>query len=272
MPTTVKNLLNTWTLAGFIFCLALGLAAWRWPMFNIPSLMLVALGTPIAAALSFSPRLVWRILCAAPTEFRQLPALNFPDRTLFLYVADLHRRGKLRNAEDAADRLAEPLLAEGTRMIMDGKRGDEVAVRLNWLIDQGLQRDLQPVQVVRSMAATAPALGLLGTLIGLVMMLGKIDAAGLTDIGNAMSFALMSTVYGVFVSHFICKPLAVKFETKAMALQSWRQFQADLIAMLFERQHPDDIAYRIDALTQDATEHSWQLAPQPVAAMIGSTS
>jgi chemotaxis protein MotA len=64
--------------------------------------------------------------------------------------------------------------------------------------------------MLQSMATYAPAFGMIGTLIGLILMLGNLDESG--DIGAGLSIALITTLYGTIFANLIFAPLSGKLE------------------------------------------------------------
>jgi chemotaxis protein MotA len=73
-----------------------------------------------------------------------------------------------------------------------------------------LQRHAKGAGVLRKAAEYAPAMGLIGTLIGLVQMLGNLDDP--SAIGPAMAVALLTTFYGAVLANMLLSPLAAKLE------------------------------------------------------------
>lgn len=67
---------------------------------------------------------------------------------------------------------------------------------------------LKVSRVLQSMGNTAPAFGMLGTLLGLIVMLGSFEDA--TQLGRGLSLALMTTLYGLALAHFVFFPLSLK--------------------------------------------------------------
>jgi len=72
------------------------------------------------------------------------------------------------------------------------------------------ERHSRGVGILRRSAEVAPAMGLIGTLIGLVQMLGKLDDP--SSIGPAMAVALLTTFYGAVLANMVFSPLAGKLE------------------------------------------------------------
>jgi chemotaxis protein MotA len=106
-----------------------------------------------------------------------------------------------RNIED-------PILAKGVRMIIDGMGEDEVRDILVSEMIAMKQRHIRGQKLFRFMGATSPAMGMIGTLIGLVQMLKTLDDP--SSIGPAMAVALLTTMYGAILAFLIFNPIAEK--------------------------------------------------------------
>lgn len=89
------------------------------------------------------------------------------------------------------------------------------------LVEEALAQETQQIaeryevaeRVFRGIGESAPAIGMLGTLIGLVQMLNTLDDP--SSIGPAMAIALLTTLYGAFIAQLIALPLAEKLQLKA---------------------------------------------------------
>ena len=83
------------------------------------------------------------------------------------------------------------------------------------------QRLLSQVQIIKNMSANAPAFGVVGTLIGLVVMMSGLDPSDteklMQGLGSGMATALLTTFYGVLSSNFIFSPIATKIEKRIEA-------------------------------------------------------
>lgn len=105
---------------------------------------------------------------------------------------------------------SEPLLHKGLQLVIDGVDPTEVEAMLREDVISRHHRHARTIAVLRRAAEVAPAMGLIGTLIGLVQMLGN-----LTDpeaIGPGMAVALLTTFYGACLANLVFTPLASKLE------------------------------------------------------------
>ena len=128
-----------------------------------------------------------------------------------LQVAELARKQGVLALQNVVGSVRnEPFLHHGISMVIDGTPGEEVEHILRRDLQATVQRHRQSASVLRKMAEFAPAMGLIGTLIGLVQMLGNLQDPG--TIGPAMAVALLTTFYGAVLANMVFLPLASKLE------------------------------------------------------------
>ncbi len=205
---------------------------------NLPGLILVLGGTLLASVIGHSPRPVLNLLRRVPGLFKEQEEADSGDHKTFLHVADRYRRGDVRGAERAAMAIGDPFLRGGTRLALDPHNGEELGRMLQWRMRQQKEQASKDIRILRTMATFAPAFGMLGTLLGLVALLGDLGQSGLEYIGVAMGFALMSTLYGLLLANLLFRPLALKLEDRSRKQLMHMNFLSDAIMMLHERQHP----------------------------------
>jgi chemotaxis protein MotA len=103
-------------------------------------------------------------------------------------------------------------LQKGLGLVADGTRGEVLQHMLSIERDYVEERHGESQAVLEKMGELAPAWGMIGTLIGLVIMLLKLDDP--SSIGPAMAVALLTTFYGAVWANFILIPAAKKLETR----------------------------------------------------------
>ncbi len=106
-----------------------------------------------------------------------------------------------------------PFLNEGISMVIDGANVDEIESLLTHRVEAMAARHARTVGVLRRAAEVSPAMGLIGTLVGLVQMLGNLDDP--STIGPSMAVALLTTFYGAVLSNMVFTPLAAKLERES---------------------------------------------------------
>jgi chemotaxis protein MotA len=141
------------------------------------------------------------------------------------YLVDLSRRVKEQGVlilEQEASLTADPFLRLGLELTVDGQAPDEIARILQREMRTSNDQAWRSVQVWETMGNFAPAMGLIGTLIGLIHMLGSLQDA--SAVGPAMSLALVATLYGSVAANLFFFPLSGKLRVVAQE----REFSKDI--------------------------------------------
>ena len=110
------------------------------------------------------------------------------------------------------EQIADKFLAKGIRLATDGLSCEEVRGALVGEMHSLRDRHRQGQRVFRFMASTAPAMGMVGTLIGLVQMLQTMEDPA--SIGPSMAVALLTTLYGAVLAFLVFGPIADKLECR----------------------------------------------------------
>jgi len=199
---------------------AFGLVAWSILMggnasgfLNGPAVLIVIGGTLGALFVNFPASRLRRLadVLRKALTFRQVP----PDAVIGKMVgyAERARREGMLTLEDDSETEEDEFLRKGLRLAVDGTDPQ--------LLEKILQTDLRQIEHrhedgARILAAGgnfAPAFGMIGTLIGLVNMLGSLDDPA--QIGAGMATALVTTFYGAVLANAVFLPLAGKLETRS---------------------------------------------------------
>jgi chemotaxis protein MotA len=121
-------------------------------------------------------------------------------------LGDSARKGGFLALEEAE--IPNAFMQKGINMLVDGHDADVVRATLQKDIALTEKRHENAIGVFKSLGDVAPAMGMIGTLIGLVAMLSNMDDP--KAIGPAMAVALLTTLYGAFIANIIAIPLADK--------------------------------------------------------------
>ena len=107
---------------------------------------------------------------------------------------------------------SDGFMMRAVKLVADAIKPEEIEHLLKQEIDSSLQRQEHAVRLLRRAADIAPAMGLIGTLVGLVQMLSKLEEP--STIGPSMALALLTTFYGAVLGTVILNPLATKLEKR----------------------------------------------------------
>lgn len=180
---------------------------------NLPGLAIVFIGTIAITLVKYR-------LSSVATSFKLAFSTVFLERTenpimLIEKVRELSgivRKEGVLGLENAE--IEDPFLAKGIALCIDGHPSEFIEELLIQELEQSIERYDTAEKVFRGVAETAPGLGMLGTLVGLVQMLNNM--ADPSSVGPAMAVALLTTFYGAFIAQVVAIPLADKLNLKAM--------------------------------------------------------
>ncbi|ADZ69272.1 MotA/TolQ/ExbB proton channel [Polymorphum gilvum SL003B-26A1] len=108
--------------------------------------------------------------------------------------------------------VSDPTLAKGVQYIADGYEIDFIRESMERERDLTLTRLSEGKRVFKALGDSAPAFGMIGTLVGLVQMLANMDDP--SAIGPSMAVALLTTLYGALISNVVCLPIVDKLDAK----------------------------------------------------------
>jgi chemotaxis protein MotA len=176
------------------------------PFIDMPSVYIVVLGTLTAVlARSSFPEFIGSIGVALKTVKYKVD----PPEALIEQLVNLgtiaRKDGMI--ALEGQD-IANPFLAKGVRMLVDGTEPSLIRSTLEREMSMISKRNSEGMGFIASAQEIAPAMGMIGTLIGLVIMLGNMSDP--KSIGPAMAIALLTTMYGAIIANVICIPLNQK--------------------------------------------------------------
>ena len=131
----------------------------------------------------------------------------------FVDLGTKARREGLLALENDVQEISDPFMRKGLQMAVDGLEPQAIQDIMEIEVDYLKGRHSLGAEIFTTMAAFAPALGMIGTLIGLVQMLQAMDDPG--KIGPAMAVALLTTFYGAMMANLLCIPMAGKLRTRS---------------------------------------------------------
>ncbi len=149
-------------------------------------------------------------------------------------MADAARKGGFLALEEAE--IENGFMQKGVDMLVDGHDGDVVKATLQKDIQLTTERHESGVALLKALGDVAPAMGMIGTLIGLVAMLSNMDDP--KAIGPAMAVALLTTLYGAFLANVIALPLAGKLTVRMEEEKMNQELILDAILGIQDGQNP----------------------------------
>ena len=132
--------------------------------------------------------------------------------TMFSDFSKKARREGLLSLEDSMDSVEDKFLKKGMQMVIDGVEPENIKDILELEIQKIEDRHSVGVAIFNKLGAFAPGFGMIGTLIGLINMLVKLDDP--STISSGMATALITTLYGSLIANIVFLPIASKLNHK----------------------------------------------------------
>lgn len=196
--------------------------------------------------------------------------LNSEILRLIKWAYLVHSKGLPGLEGEVGVKIKEPLLRYGIDLVVTGYKPDVVRSMMNTAVEGEFERSITPVIVLRNMASTAPAFGMVGTLVGMIIMLQNIQG-DMTRIGLGLGVALLATLYGIIVARLFCLPAADKLVQKEELMRFRNYMMTEGLTLLAEKQSPRFMQDKLNSFLDpenhfNLDEYLKKLAPQDDAA------
>jgi len=173
---------------------------------NIPSLLIVGGGTMFAVVMKFPLKHFFSAFKVAMKAFFSKPEDPVKLIEEGVLLANIARKEGVLGLE--GQDIENEFLERGIQLCVDGHEPDFVRTMLGKDINLTIERHERGQAIFKAIGDVAPAMGMIGTLIGLVQMLSAMDDP--KAIGPAMAVALLTTLYGAIIANAFALPIADK--------------------------------------------------------------
>ena len=206
--------------------------------FDVHGVLIVFGGTLGSLMICYPMEKIMRMPKAIARVFLQGRQEMIETLTLMVDVAKIARKNILA-IEDALASIDNPFMRSGLRLVVD--RVDRellIEILQSEMRYLDLRRE-EEVMLLKIGASLAPAFGLMGTLLGLILLLQNLDDP--SSIGPAMGVAMTATFYGVILANIIFTPWATKLEAKKGDDKILREMIRDGVLYIEKGERPDFI-------------------------------
>ncbi|MEA1949361.1 MAG: MotA/TolQ/ExbB proton channel family protein [Thermodesulfobacteriota bacterium] len=170
----------------------------------------------------------------------------------FTNFANKTRKEGILALESEIKEVRDEFLKKGVQLSIDGLEPQQIQNILDTEIDFVRDRHKLGADIFTSMGTFAPAMGMIGTLIGLVQMLQSMDDP--STIGPAMAVALLTTFYGSLMANICCMPIAGKLKTRSKEEMLTKEMTIQGIISLSNGDNPRILEQKLLAFLPPAKE------------------
>jgi len=219
---------------------------------NIPSLCIVVGGTFGVTLIAFPLK---DFLSVIKVVQKALFTKNISANELiskFTNFANKTRKEGILALESEIKEVKDEFLKKGVQLSIDGLEPQQIQNILDTEIDFVRDRHKLGADIFTSMGTFAPAMGMIGTLIGLVQMLQSMDDP--STIGPAMAVALLTTFYGSLMANICFMPIAGKLKTRSKEEMLTKEMTIQGIISLSNGDNPRILEQKLLAFLPPAKE------------------
>ncbi|OHD66401.1 MAG: hypothetical protein A2176_06615 [Spirochaetes bacterium RBG_13_51_14] len=178
--------------------------------FDLPSIM-ITVGGSIASMLVAYPL---KNLLKIPVLFRiAIFPIKYNLNELIVTIVSFSekaRREGLLALEDDLEELVDPFMRKGLQLVVDGTDPELVKNIMENEVEQMVNRHDDQKRMFDDWATFAPAFGMIGTLMGLIMML--VNLSDRASIGPYLAVAIITTLYGAIMCYLFFQPMASRLD------------------------------------------------------------
>lgn len=165
-------------------------------------------------------------------------------------LAEVARREGLLALEEKCAQLADPFFQKGIGLIIDGSDPELTKDILESEMNHKYENAKKQIHFWEDLGSYAPAWGMVGTLLGLINMM-KSMGSDPSAVGEGMSLALITTLYGSVLANWICIPIARRLNKKSDAEYLVREIIIEGVLSIQAGDNPRIIKEKIKALVEE---------------------
>ncbi|PAV30129.1 motility protein A [Virgibacillus profundi] len=171
---------------------------------------------------------------------------------LFIRLSERARREGILALENELDEVDDPFIRKGILLAVDGIEPEVINDIMNAEITAIEDRHYKGRSLIEKAGEYAPAWGMIGTLVGLVLMLNNLQDPA--TLGPSMAVALLTTLYGTVLSNLVFVPMANKLENKTEEEVFTKQIIIEGVIGVQSGQNPRILEEKLSAFLSNETK------------------
>jgi chemotaxis protein MotA len=229
---------------GFVAAIIIG--AMVWPEFlNLPSLALTLGGSVTVTYFSYSRKQLFDLMQAIRSLFIEKQQNSQDHLEELARLTRLYRLEGLRGLENQERSLTDPFVRQTVGMLVDLYKEDRIHARLQHQLADVLRRNEISRQILLTLGRLLPSFGLIGTLVGMVLLLKNISAQDAQSLPSALGLAVLTTLYGAVLANVFVAPLAARLHAAAVEKEARMRLTIDWVIWIVRGDAATTIASKL---------------------------
>ncbi len=169
-----------------------------------------------------------------------------------LHMATIARREGILRLETRAEQYPNPLMREGLLLIIDGADAETTRTVLTLEIEKVYREGEQQAKIFDTAGGFAPTLGIIGTVLGLINLLGSLQEPAL--LAKSISIAFTATLYGVASANLIYLPIANKIKARTQEQTEDMELIMEGLLSLQAGDHPNLMRRKLSSYLRSSSQ------------------
>ncbi|MBS4021284.1 MAG: MotA/TolQ/ExbB proton channel family protein [Dethiobacter sp.] len=231
--------------------------------YDSASLMITIGGSFSALLIRFQVEQIKMVLNVTKNAFFTEVASIGDIITEFVRLGQKARREGLLSLEEDIEEMTDPFIKKGLQMVVDGIEPGLIKDIMYIQLDSLESRHKLGQELFKFWGALAPAFGMIGTLIGLILML--VNLSDVAAIGPGMAVALLTTFYGALLSNLVFIPIAGKLEMRSEAEITVKEAVIEGVLAIQAGTNPRILQEKLKAFISPREKETLELGKKPSA-------
>jgi chemotaxis protein MotA len=233
---------------------------------NAPSIFIVLGGVIASTVIAYPLEQLKSLMKIMGNAFRAQKVDLMQDIDMVIEIANVARRQGILALEESVENMDDLFFKKGILLVVDGSDPELVRSIMETDLVFLKERHGSGQAILLQMSSFSPAYGMIGTLIGLINLLGNLN--DMEALGPNMAVALVTTFYGVIFANLIFTPLAKKLKAQSDTEYLRKEILLEGILSIQNGENPRVIREKLNAFlsntqVQIATARATESAPTP---------
>lgn len=223
-------------------------------LFQLSAAIIVFGGTIGAVAVSFPGSVLKKFPKVIKVAFQKRES-NIANN--ILYFKDIstktRKEGLLSIENEVAESDVDPFIKQGLQLVVDGIEQSTIESILETKLEQIVERHEDGMELFSAAGGYAPTMGIIGTVMGLVQVVGNLDDP--STLGPKIASAFMATLYGIFSANLFWLPIANKLKMLNKQEVIEKQMIIEAILLIQQGVNPNTLVSKLEGFLEDGNEN-----------------
>ena len=217
---------------------------------QLSALLIVFGGTFGAVGVSFPGKIIKKFIKVISIAFKKRESNVADNIRYFKEISTKTRREGLLTLEgEFSKNEVDPFIKKGFQLVVDGTEQSTIQSILETKLEQIVQRHEEGIEMFTAAGGYAPTMGIIGTVMGLVQVVGNLSDP--TALGPKIASAFMATLYGISSANLFWLPIATKLKMLNKEEGNEKEMMIEAILLIQQGANPNTLVSKLEGFLQD---------------------